>query len=59
MWLRDQALRSKYIILEAIMCCTTFDLPAILKDGPIKQYYFCILRESVIPMSYDLRIVEL
>ena len=41
------------------MCCSiTFDLSIILIDGPIKQYYFCILRGPVIPMSYDLRIVE-
>ena len=40
------------------MCCVTLDLSAILKDGPIKQYYVCILREPVIPMSYDLHIVE-
>ena len=26
--------------------------------APSKQYYFCILREPVIPMPYDLRIVE-
>ena len=40
------------------MCCITLDLCVILKDGPIKQYYFCILREPVIPVLYDLRIVE-
>ena len=40
------------------MYCITFDLSVILKDGPIKQYYICILRETVIPMSYYLRIVE-
>ena len=40
------------------MCCITFDLSVILKDGPMKQYYFCILIEPSIPMSYDLCIVE-
>ena len=40
------------------MCCISFDLSVILKDGPIKHCYFCILREHVIPMSYDLRIIE-
>ena len=45
-------------ILEVIMCYVTFDLSVILIDGPNKQYYLCILREPVIPMSYDLRIVE-
>ena len=41
------------------MCCITFVLSVIFRDGPIKQYYFCILRDPVIPMSYVLRIVEL
>ena len=35
------------------MCCITFNVSIILLDGPIKQYYFCILREPVIPMSYE------
>jgi len=35
-----------------------FDLSSILKDGPIKKYYLRILREPVISVSYDLRIVE-
>ena len=26
------------IYLQVIMCCITFDLSVILKDGPIKQY---------------------
>ena len=39
------------------MCYVTFDLYVILIDS-IKQYYLCFLREPVIPMSYDLRIVE-
>ena len=30
--------------LEEIMCCVTFDLSVILKDGPIKQYYcLCLM----------------
>ena len=40
------------------MCCITLDLFVILIDGPIKQYYLYILGEPVIPISYDLRIVE-
>ena len=40
------------------MSCITLDLSVVLIDGPVKQYYFCILREPFIPMSYDLRIVE-
>ena len=40
------------------MCFITLVLSVIIIDGPIKQYYLCILRESVIPISYDLRIVE-
>ena len=43
--------------LEVIICCITFDLSVILKDGPIKQYYSSILRDLFIPMSYDLHIV--
>ena len=51
----------RHFVISAIFedeCCLTFDLSIILIDGTIKQYYFCILREPVIPMSYDLRIVE-
>ena len=49
---------SKYKKIEVIMWCITFDLSVILKDGPIKQYYYCILRKPVTPMFYDLCIVE-
>ena len=40
---------SKYTFLEVITYCITLDLSVILIDSPIKQYYFCILREPVIP----------
>ena len=44
---------SKYNIFRSN--CVSFDLSIILIDGPIKQYYLCILRGRVITMSYDLR----
>ena len=53
----DKKLMSKYTFLE-VMVCITLDISVILIDGPIKQYYLCILREPVFHMSYDLRIVE-
>ena len=33
------------------MCCITFDLYVILKDGPIKQYYSCIIISLMIYIS--------